>query len=194
MHHEVAPLTARLRISSFYSPLNKVHYIYQFFSHVLLQFSRVFLNSGSYALSLFYYTGKLQFHKVLKKSVTLSPCTLLVSVVGADRSFVSNSWSMLEVSHTARPVQRDYGRTGDRKVACSKQLAGVCLYFTPYYTNHWLPVCELVVISSPNRFFTSNIINLILSSPRSNETNSSFRFNTCFFIICNTNTKFYCNL
>ena len=78
MHHEVAPLTARLRISLFCVSLNKVHDIFKYFSCVLSLFSRVFLNSGSYAFVTFLlYRENLisQSFKKIGDSVTVhSPC------------------------------------------------------------------------------------------------------------------------
>ena len=61
MHREVAALTARLRISFFWVPLNKVHYIFQiFFRSYYRGFLECFWIVGHMPLSLFfYYTGEL---------------------------------------------------------------------------------------------------------------------------------------
>ena len=78
MHHEVAPLTARLHISFFYSPLNKVHYIFQiFFPKYYRGFLECFWIVGRMPLSFLVHGATLisQSLKKIGDSVTVHfPC------------------------------------------------------------------------------------------------------------------------
>ena len=75
MNHEVASLTAQLHISFLYSPLNKVHYIFLIY---FPRYYRGFLEC-LYAFVTFLLHRDTLISQSFKKSVSRSPCTLLVS-------------------------------------------------------------------------------------------------------------------
>ena len=73
------PITARPHHTLKNTAQNKECEKLQMSSRVLTRFSRVFLNSGWYAFVIYLLHRETLISRSFKKSVTQSPCTLLVS-------------------------------------------------------------------------------------------------------------------